>query len=338
MKNFLENKISYNYVTTRRVSLGLDNGYSTVKTSEDKIIPSALITDDSSLNDITGEKGLVNGIEYIVDVTGQHVTDIDKTEKEDDRIITLATSAISIAKSFSGEEYKDVDCLELVLGVGLPVKYYGAQKANFEKLINQLDGVVVQYKNQKPKVLKIIKTYVLPQSAAVALNHKKEFEEAQESIVLDLGWDTLDVAAFDKIKLKTGKHATYKLGVSTLYSSLAQTISTEYKLEKNRYQIEQILKDGYVIVKGDKKPIDFLEPIIQQHLNKIYEAVNADFNSELNGAGAVFLIGGGFEAFGNRFRNMDIGNVVLLDNAQFANAKAFKEIALMKCKKDGLLK
>lgn len=337
MKNFLENNISYNYVTTRRVGLGLDNGYSSVKTSEGEMVPSALVTDDSSLNDITGEKGLVNGVEYIVDATGQHVTDIDKTEKTDDRIITLATSAIAIAKSFSGEEYKDVDCLELVLGTGLPVKYYGGQKVDFEKLINQLDGVIVQYKNRKPKVLKIIKTYVLPQSAAVALNHKKQFEEAQESIVLDLGWNTLDVAAFDRIKLKTGRHATYPLGVGKLYSDLAQTISAKYKLEKSRYQIEQILKDGYVIVKGTKMSIDFLEPIIQQHLNKIYEAVNGDFNSELNGAGAVFLIGGGFEAFGNRFKNMNIGNVVLLDNAQFANAEAFKEIALMKCKKDGLL-
>ena len=317
-----------------KVFLGLDNGYSYVKTSEGVKIPSAIM-ETETVSGGTGNIVNINGKQYVIDKRGQYVTETSKTlndlDKEITKVSTLAAIYLSFANSMT---YKATEIFEVVLGVGLPISFFNSQKDEFVDFIKSLSGTKVSVDGGREVCIVFSAVYAHPQSAAIAFLNKDLFKEAVESIVLDLGWGTLDVTCFNGIKPVTGRYKTYALGLKKLYGDLATEISTKYNVEKDRYEIEDIIKENCVYVKGVRRDIEFLNNTITRAMNKIKEDVTNDFNKEINASRKIFLVGGGFDAFSENFKELKLGNVQLIENAQFANANAFKEVAVMKYKLD----
>ena len=312
---------------TKRVYLGLDNGYSYVKTSEGVKIPSAMFTTNNVVAGGTGNVVSVGEKTYVIDKHGQYITDISKTLNESDKEITQVTTLAATYLSFKDafDNYKDVDCLEVVIGVGLPISYFTKQKDSFVEMIKDCSGSSVKVDDGSAVTIKFVEIYPYPQSAAIAFLNKEAFKEAKNSIVLDLGWGTLDVTVFADVKPVTGKYRTYPLGVKKLFGTLASELTTELNIEKSRFDIEDILKEKAVFIDGEPHSIAFLDKAIEDSLTEIRNAVNSDFNNELSASRKVFLVGGGFEAFGDRFKQNHVKQSEKLSNAQFANANAFMQ-------------
>lgn len=317
-----------------KVFLGLDNGYSYIKTSEGVKFPSAIM-EIESVSGSTGHVSTINGKSYVIDKRGQYVTETSKTLNDLDKEITKVTTLTGVYLSFAkSDTYRATDVFEVVLGVGLPISYFNSQKDDFVNFIKSLSGTKISVDGGKEVTVIFNEVYIYPQSAAIAFLNKDLFKEAVESIVLDLGWGTLDVTCFQGIKPVSGRYKTYPLGLKKLYGDLATEISTKYFVEKDRYEIEDIIKEKCVFVKGIQRDITFLDKTIENAMNKIKEDVTNDFNKELNASRKIFLVGGGFEAFSEQFKELKLGNIHLIENAQFANANAFREIAIMKYKLD----
>lgn len=317
----------------RKVFLGLDNGYSYVKTSKRKKVYASLLENNNEFENMTGDICTVNGKRYVLDKGGTFITDLSKTKSEYDRTITQVTTLAAICASFDGLEYADVDVLEVVLGVGLPISFFTEQKDEFINILKGCSGFKVSLNGSKEKIIKFEQIYAYPQSAAVAFTEADKFREAGKSLVIDWGWGTVDITAFDGIKPITNRYRTYTGGLRTVYGELASVLQTKFQVDVSKFDMEEYLKAGSIYVGDEEKTLECLDSVINKSVNRILENLTGEFNKEYNTSRKIFLIGGGFKAFKSQFEALSgRKNIELIADAQYANANAFEQIAIKKYK------
>ncbi len=295
--------------------LGLDNGYHYTKTSENIILASTIKKGkDIDINTDTIQVNL-NNFDYVVgDNNGQYVADGNKIES----LVTEVCTMTAIAKSFPEETKIDVNIV-----AGLPVSYYSKQKDAFkERLLN--------YGQQKIKIgakeqyIKIQDVLIYPQSAGVVFMNAKDLKK-DSSLIIDIGGGTWDVSEFNGLKME--EKATYQEGQLVLYSKLAQKLNSEYECKFKNYELDSLLKRGYITVEGNRINLDILNDMIEAHVDSVITDIKRDFSYK--NVDNIFIIGGGGMRLYDKITN-HFSNAVLVDDPQFVNAKAFELMGQMK--------
>ena len=199
--------------------LGLDNGYSSTKTSQGVCFLSTIEEGHDDYNTVLEIN--VDGKNYIIgEPTGQYIVDGDKFKTEAGIELLKITTLAAIGLSYPEESVIDANIV-----AGLPVAYFAAQKEALENLIKSLDGKCIEInKIGKKQVIKINKVLILPQACGIIIEKNKQNES---SLVIDIGGGTWDIAQFDGLKLV--EKATYEEGMLVLYSAIAQSLNADRK-------------------------------------------------------------------------------------------------------------
>jgi len=139
--------------------------------------------------------------------------------------------------------------------------------------------------------------------------------------VIDIGFFTVDFVTVKKLKFVKDSHESYEGGMATAYRRIAKTLYEYYDCKREVYEVEDIVKDGYITAYGEKKDT---RHIVDLNLK--------DFASEIRGrattlwkegadVNAILLTGGGASVLRDYltfYRHLKIVN-----DSQFANAKGF---------------
>lgn len=290
--------------------LGLDNGYSSTKTSEAVCILSTVEKGHDDYNNVLEIS--INGENYIVgEPTGQYIVDADKFKTDAGIELLKVTTLAAIGLSYPEESVIDVNVV-----AGLPVAYYADQKEDLEKLLKDLDGSCIEInKIGKKQVIKINKVMILPQACGIIIEKNKKNES---SLVIDIGGGTWDVAQFDGLKLV--EKATYEEGMLVLYSAIAQMLNSKHYTNFKEYHIQNIIERGFFTVGDSKKGIEEIEEYLDREVRKIVSTIKRNFNT--NDVDNFYLIGGGALALKEYVRKY-FPAIEVEENCQFTNVNSF---------------
>lgn len=298
--------------------LGVDNGYnftntnklvkflSTIREGHDEYNADILEIEVKEKNYIVGEPN------------GDYIVDADKFKTEEGKELLKITSLAAIGLSYPTEKF-----IEVIVSGGLPVAYYSKQKEDYIELMKELDGM--KFKINKvgfEQTIKIKDVQVIPQSAGVVFEKNLGKES---TIVIDIGGGTWDVSQFEGYKMV--KKATYSEGMLILYSKLAQFLNSTYYTKYAASDIYNLINRGFFTVDGEKKSIDVLDKMIEDHVSNAIANIKRDF--ELSNVDNVIGIGGGAIELKSLLVK-HIKQIEIEKDAEFSNAKNFKAMAELK--------
>lgn len=288
--------------------LAVDKGTTYTKTNKKWCCRSTVkkLTDDDVLID---EEDIfeLDGQCYIVGQGGNYSTDLMKQDHENTKILEL----YAIANTCRYESYVNTDLI-----TGLPIAYYSKNKEKMKELFHNTKNTVKLGKRKQ--VIFINQCEVFPESAGAYYSQS----EYKTLLIIDIGGLSIDVSLFVNGKLIKSK--TYPLGVMKLYSDIYNTINSQYDIDKDIWDIEEVLKEGLFIngIKVDIKCNNF----IKLHTDKIIRKLKIDF--DLKSQRNICLVGGGSEVLEPYFRKY-IPHIFMLENYFYANAIGYGNVGGM---------
>jgi plasmid segregation protein ParM len=294
--------------------LGIDHGYSYIKTSKGIVFPSTITKgEDIDFNKDT-IRIRVDDCNYTVgNNNGQQSADINKISSEITKVCTYA----AIGKSAV------YPMIEVDIVVGLPVGYYGKQKDEFKSTLlgyGRKDIILNGFKQS----IKIRRVEVFPQSAGVVFTNPEQYK-GENTLVIDIGGMTVDVSYFRGMRLE--KYSTYTSGMLKLYTKLAQVLNSKFDVNYKTSDIEEILNKNKCSIDGQPYNISFLDEIIDEHVGEFMSNIKTEY--PIRTVDSVVLIGGGGKQLKNNIEKI-VKSVKLDADAQFANAMHFYNIGRMK--------
>lgn len=276
---------------------GLDHGYLYTKDDEMRIFRSSYNTDGISLGSTAFLT--INGRDIYVGAGSRNVQ-YDKSSSDMNMVTTITDLCMDGSKEF-------------FLVCGLPIKQYTAQKDRFRKQILSYNDCKVVYQGNDVE-FHINDVYVLPQGIGALLS----MDTVDGDIILfDFGGMTIDIAYLEILNGNPILHKsdTWTNGIQKLYSGVINAVNEHYNQTLDISYAENIFVHGLTI-HGEKKPTDFLLPVMKQFLEPIitefkvnYPAVNAQ----------IYLCGGSAKLFYELFKSY-FPSAKLMPNCQFANA------------------
>ena len=298
--------------------LGLDNGFNFTKTSKGVVFCSTIRKGQEYIND--SHQIEVNGEHYIVgEKIGSYISDSDKLKTPHSREILKVCSQTAIGLSYPHDEVIDLDLI-----VGCPIAYFSQQKDEMKKLMQELSGEIYIKEIGKKQIITIHEVLVYPQGAGIVFKHASELKD-ETSLVLDIGGGTWDVAQFDGLKLT--QKATYQEGMLILYEKIAQYLNSTHYTEYEASDIYSLMEKGYYTVFGEKKSMDEVKPIIEEHINDVMTKIKRSF--AVTSMANVFLIGGGADSMASYIKKY-IPNIYVEKNNRFTNAECFEYMGSLK--------
>jgi len=235
------------------------------------------------------------------------------TWRERDWIDTPAYSALvkyalNLTERKSGEPYRIV--------TGLPVAHYKKCKDRLAKTILEIAGP----KTDVRVILQPIGSYLdclLDNDANI---RDKNLLNGAVGII-DIGFFTMDFITMRKLRFVKDSYNSCESGLATAYSSIAKAIYDLYDLKKEVYEMERVVKDGFIRVFGEKKDV---RPIVDYYLDTMAAEIKARARhlwQDESGIDMILLTGGGASVL--RDRLMFYHYMKIVNDAQSSNTKGF---------------
>ncbi|GLI52387.1 hypothetical protein [Thermodesulfovibrio yellowstonii] len=144
----------------------------------------------------------------------------------------------------------------------------------------------------------------------------------KDTIVIDIGYYTLDMVYIKDGVYISKMSRSYPAGMEILYNKIIDEFTVKYSDFINDVYVDLLLKDGKFTYFGKEYKFDVQEYISRFYLPEI-ESRLKDYVIELKNSGykidQVLLTGGG--AF---YLNDKVEGIYISDNHQFANARGYK--------------
>lgn len=291
-----------------RIFLGLDNGNAYTKSSEGFSYQSGFTKSD--VEPIVRQSMLIyQGMYYSIGNSRSSVQ-LDKTETQDAFILSLP--AIADAMNNAGIEGKT----DVLLGVGLPIVYYGKMKEKFRKYFLR-ENVNFNYMG-KDYTISIKDCRVYPQGYAAFINIFKDYKDVSLANVIDIGGYTTDFFTVENGIINTSSCYSLQNGVITLFASIQQELLkvninlTEKQIQDIILGKEPVLFDADINRMIEIRAGEYVEDLLKKILEFGFEFRNP-----------TIFVGGGSMMLNKYLESAEkIRYMESLD--QFANAKGFK--------------
>lgn len=288
------------------LKLGIDNGNYNTKSSERMLYASGLTRSDREF--ITNDMQLFYDGTYYA-VGGKRMSfQQDKTREDDTFIQSLP--AIADAMKRAG-----VLSTEVLLGVGLPVDIYGAQKESFRKYF--LRGNTSFVFEGTPYRCFITDCKVFAQGHAALCKYYSQLKGYNNLTLVDIGGYTVDILTFHDFKVDRGSCVILRMGTITLFNTIRAELQQE----------NIILSDTHITdaMQGCLQHSDMerIQIIVERRMHHyLRELLNALRERGHDLKLPVVFAGGGAELFGSRLYSGEVNTVAILD--RFANAEGYK--------------
>ncbi|MCO7176997.1 hypothetical protein ACFP7A_01110 [Sporolactobacillus kofuensis] len=213
---------------------------------------------------------------------------------------------------------------------GLPVDYYMKQKKSMAMLIDgfntsgpyQLEMVGNRYKVRANPLIANYK--IVPQPFGSAMDYLlddrgnvKKMSDAKKSIlVIDIGYYTLDLLELIGMEIGKNSRSPHGLGVDTAYNILRGYLIDQLGRAPERFEM-----DRYVL-SGEYAGYD-IRPLVEQAFQALAQQILLEIDS-LSTYYDLYLLTGGCAPLIKDFINLP--NLVVLENSQFANVRGYGKI------------
>jgi plasmid segregation protein ParM len=291
--------------------LGIDLGNYATKTSEGVVFDSRISLGHKKLNN-NDTKVEYNGKQYTVG-TGRLEIGENRVFSELYDICLLT----AIAKSFPGQLNISVD---LVVGLP-PTQFESDLKEELQDKLNDFGTKYIIVNGIKVSIT--INKGVVFSESAIVFSNPSEFRK-KNTLIVDIGGGTADISEFDRELVNINKTTT-EFGMLSLYEEMRKEFN---RIEKAKYttdKMEELLYKNTEEVKGVKRNISYLKDTISDHVSKICNVINQNFDIDST---RIILIGGGAAALIEYFKKQ-YENAELAENNQIINAKTYEIVGKM---------
>jgi plasmid segregation protein ParM len=288
------------------LKIGIDNGNYNTKSSERMLYASGFATSDREF--ITSDMQLFyEGVYYAIG--GRRMSfQQDKTKEDDAFILTLPAIANAMRLT-------DASTADILLGVGLPIDIYGAQKEAFRQYFLR-DDILFRFEDADYRC-QIADCKVFAQGYAALCKYYQQLKEYNNITLVDIGGYTVDVLTLHDFKVDRGSCASLRMGTITLFNDIRSELQQE-----NIILTDTLIADAMQgrIQHAEKEKISVItERRMQRYLK---ELLNALRERGLDLKLPVVFAGGGAELLGYRLHSREVNTIVILD--RFANAEGYK--------------
>ncbi len=289
-----------------RIKIGVDNGNYNTKSSERMLYASGYTMSDREF--ITSDMQLFyDGAYYAIGGKRMNFQQ-EKTKEQDTFILTLP--AIANALKEVGVSYADV-----LLGVGLPIDIYGAQKEAFRQYFLR-DDVRFRF-DDADYSCRIADCRVFAQGHAALCKYYQQLKEYNNITLVDIGGYTVDILTLHDFKVDRGSCASLRMGTITLFNEVRGELQ-----QQNIILSDALIADAMQgrIQHAEKEKI---REIVERQMRRyLKELLNALRERGLDLKLPTVFAGGGAELLGHRLHSREVNTIVILD--RFANAEGYK--------------
>ena len=288
------------------LKIGIDNGNYNTKSSERMLYASGYTMSDKEF--ITSDMQLFHESAYYA-IGGKRMSfQQDKTKEDDTFILTLP--AIANAMRLAG-----ISAADILLGVGLPIDIYGAQKDAFRQYFLR-DEIRFRFEDVDYHC-RLVDCKVFAQGHAALCKYYQQLREYNNLTLVDVGGYTVDVLTLHDFKVDRGSCASLRMGTITLFNDIRGELQQE-----NIILSDVLIADAMQgrIQHAEKEKINI---VVERRMQRyIKELLNALRERGLDLKLPVVFAGGGAELLGQRLYTREVNTIVILD--RFANAEGYK--------------
>ena len=207
---------------------------------------------------------------------------------------------------------------EINLATGLSLLNWNKKEAFAEKLV---DFII-----DKTHV-KNVNIQVIPQGKGIFVNALEIMPEINNQLVLvvDIGYNTLDVIPFENGKALAHEAWATPQGMNLIVDELRKDINSSHGVAISEARINKIMQDGCIFVDGEEKDLKVLIENEQQRYKEIIINELQTRNSDLyKSAHKIILAGGGSYFLKDQ---MFQKNIIFADSPlEFANVNGYWSI------------
>lgn len=242
--------------------------------------------------------------------------DIERYESEEYKELMFGFLAKDL------QEHKNIYIPILVLG--LPNGHYAKKR---QTLIENATGKHQIKVGEDTITIVVEQVEVVPQPIGVFMHLDAQGKDLSgDTLIIDGGYDTLDVALLKNNPLSVVKHMDRKLGMKHAYSEILTHLSEEFGRSYNINEIPFILRDGLVWdgATVDIKKKDYTLKIMRKHYEFVRDQCIDEFGS-FKPFNRVIWAGGMSLALKTYIETEGRNNFLVLPNAQEAIVQGFFE-------------
>ncbi|SDA79078.1 plasmid segregation actin-type ATPase ParM [Butyrivibrio sp. INlla18] len=292
------------------VIIGVDHGYGNIKTVSTvfpagvELLQGEAITNNNILK--YGDR------EYVIGES--HLTyQGEKTKGNDYHILTLA----AIARELDVRGYREAN---IILAVGLPLQWIGAQKKNFREYMLCDQEPVFTFRDKEYHIL-ISKVFIFPQCLAETALIS---DLSGENMIVDIGNGTMNIARIENGTPYENSLKTETYGVSICVREIQSALSKKLGRNIAERRIEELLRNGCEGRTGDvPQTTDELARTYTTEIIRKLEVYGYDENVKLH------VFGGGGCLLKHYSTLSQLPGVTFYDDI-CANAKGYEASARMK--------
>lgn len=288
------------------LKLGVDNGNYNTKSSDGMIYASGFAQSGKSF--ITSDMQVeYQGGFYAVGSQRMKLQQ-DKTKTQDTFVITLPAIAHHLKLNSAASA-------DIVLGVGLPIDIFGAQKEAFRRYF--LRGEIAFKFEDVFYTCRIVDCKVYAQGHAALCRHYQSLKQHGSLLLVDIGGYTVDVMALYDFKPDKQNCASIRKGTITLYNAIRS------RLQQSNIMLNDAQITDAITGKIEHMQHDLIQSVIQEEItNYLKELLNTlrEYGHDLHLP--VVFAGGGAELLNAQLQREDIHLVGLLNS--FANAEGYR--------------
>ncbi len=250
--------------------------------------------------------------------------DADRSQDQNVRVLVLA--ALSLFAQWDAQVFH--------LVTGLPVNSYSAYRDAWESQLPGEYKVVVE-EDGKPRERQIAigNVHVVPQPFGTLYNrvlspigNLADRDLARRTIgLVDIGFKTTDLAVADQMEFIDRLSSSTTTGMATAYAHIADRLRAEYRLDKENWEIDEIVAQGAVRIAGKTSDISRLKA---EAYERVARKVITDLESlwDYRDLDTILVTGGGGQALAEHLLPR-YPNIELVDGAPMANVRGYVKLA-----------
>ena len=248
---------------------------------------------------------------------------LQKVNDSNAKILMLTT--VGLLNKWENESFNIV--------TGLPINQYSEQRDWADQLVGNHELTFIGDRNEKVKKFSIKKVHIIPQPFGTLydqmLNNSggiinKDLADMMVGII-DVGYKTTGFAAINKVDLVEHLSFSNTTALSSAYRIIANYFRKEYGIDKEVYELDEVLESGWLKLAGKNQDISYIKNEVYEKIaNKIVLDINSLWN--YRDFDVIFLTGGGGQALSS-FIVKNFPNMKLVEGSQHANVRGYQKLA-----------
>lgn len=140
-------------------------------------------------------------------------------------------------------------------------------------------------------------------------------------LIIDIGYLTNDHIFFTEDRPMTTECKANQKGVIRMIHKLTIYLRDTYNFDPNPAQVNEALKTGTIVFRGEKDISDVVNKIKKQYIDDVISEIETENKEQINNAHNIIISGGGAYLF----KNIEMPESFILCNPQyeFANARGY---------------